>query len=213
VNWPTSLVLGALVGVASVFVSTSTVSAAKSSVPHLQVRPVLAELPSAGTPGAGAAPASGAAIASCDANAVLALGESAPTTKAKGVEPDECVLLSAGGGLPKTGDDARTRYFLGPSKLDASDVEKATARFAPGSGWTLQLSLTAAGRKAFDALAEQQFHNRLAVVADGTIIFAPTIQPANATFESFDGSVVASGLTQRRAKELARSITKWKKSG
>jgi preprotein translocase subunit SecD len=173
---------------------------------------VLAELPPANSAGTEQL-ASSEALASCDANAVLALGESAATTTAKRAKPDDCVLLTAKEGLLTTEDGAGTRYLLGPSSLDATDVKKATAQFAPGSGWSLQLRLRAAGAKAFDALAQQQFHDRVAIVADGTVVVAPMIQPGNATFESFDGTIVTSGFTRRDAKELATSVVKWRSSG
>jgi preprotein translocase subunit SecD len=173
---------------------------------------VIAELPTADGAGIEQS-ASREALASCDVDAVLALGESAATTTAKRAKPDECVLLTAKEGLLTTEDGSGTRYLLGPSVLDATDVKKVKPRFDQGNGWSLQLSLTRAGARALDALGEQQFHDRVALVADGMVVVAPMIQPGNTTFESFDGTMVTSGLTRRGATDLATSIAKWRKSG
>jgi preprotein translocase subunit SecD len=183
----------------------SGVGAAGTDVPHLQFRAVLAELPPANAPGP-PDPASGATIASCDTNAVVALGSSVATTKANRAQPGECVVLA-------NRDGSGRRYFLGPSALDATGVEKAASRFDSGSGWSLQLTLTARGAEAFDALAAQQFHHNVALVSDARVVVTPMIQPANATFEPFDGNVVTSGFKPREAKGLARSIARWKTSG
>jgi preprotein translocase subunit SecD len=196
---------GVVVVVACV-VSMSAAVATGTGVPHLQLRPVLTELPPATVPATAVDPASRAAVASCDASAVAVLGRSVATTAPNRANPRECVVL-------RVSDGPGTRHFLGPSALDATDVKKATAHFAPGSGWALQLSLTHGGAKALDALAQQQFHDKVALVANGEVVVAPLVQPSNATFESFDGQIVTSGLTEGEAKGLAHSIAKWKSSG
>ena len=46
-------------------------------------------------------------------------------------------------------------------------------------------------------LARQQFHGQMALVADGALVAAPTIQPADAEFVSFGGHLLASVPTGR----------------
>jgi preprotein translocase subunit SecD len=168
---------------------------------EINFRPVLV----AGLPpstGASADPAAATTVAGCDADAVVALIP-IPTTKAADDDPQRCVVLAdqrkAAGG--------KARYYLGPAGLRGNAIAAATYEFVPGQGWTIKLRLTKSGSKAWDALAEQQFHRQVAVVLDHAVVSAPQIQPGDETFSSFNGTAVISGnFSKSGAKALAQAI-------
>ncbi len=166
---------------------------------RLQFRAVLGEVPSeASTPTS--APVDVAAtrkvVASCDATAVGQLAF-VPTTKATNARAGACVVLPG-----RPGGASSPRYYLGP----APDIRVASARpqFLAGQGWTVRVELTELGSANWDRLAEQQFHQQVAMVLDGVVQSAPTIQPDDQTFTSFDGTAVLSGsFTKASATAVA----------
>jgi preprotein translocase subunit SecD len=102
----------------------------------------------------------------------------------------------------RSGGSDAARYYLGPTVAVA--IRDARARFVSGQGWTVKLSLTKRGTKAWDRLAQEQFHQQVAITHEGVVVSAPTIQPNDATFTSFDGvAVVGSAFTQKQARALA----------
>jgi preprotein translocase subunit SecD len=172
-------------------------------VARFQLRPVLVQLPPSGSPPTTSAPnpAAAAAVASCDAASVeqLAAAGSIPTTKPAAADPKACVVLA------DTVSKGRIRYYLGPATATGNIVTSAQAEFVSGQGWTVTLTLTPAGSRTWDALAQQQFHRQVAMVVDGVVQSAPTIQPDSPTFSSFGGTAVVSGdFTPRAARRLAR---------
>ncbi len=98
-----------------------------------------------------------------------------PTTRWRTATVKHCVVF------PDFVDTTR-RYYLGPAGVTPDAVRRARAEFVTGQGWTVQLTLTRAGSRAWDALAEQQFHQQVAITASGKVVSAPIIQPNDATF-------------------------------
>ena len=198
-----TVLLGLTVATAAVATTPAGASAAKAV--HLQFRPVLGQLPSSGTTtvtttAVSAAPAR-AAVASCDLAAVTALPV-VPTSTSAERAPRTCVVLPESPGGPRVG-----RYYLGPAGLDEQSLTSARGEFVSGQGWTIRLDLTQAGSAKWDALARAQFHQQVALVADGLVLAAPEIQPADQTFQSFDGIAVISGrFTAKSAKALAAGL-------
>jgi len=99
---------------------------------------------------------------------------------------------------------AGDKYVLGPRIVDASDVEIAGAipDAPPSSGWSVSVNLTADGTAAFQTATESAVGSKIAIVVDGRIVSAPTVQ---ATIASGD-VVVTSGLTEREATSLASRL-------
>jgi preprotein translocase subunit SecD len=96
------------------------------------------------------------------------------------------------------------KYVLGPRIVDAGDVEIAAAQpdAPPSSGWSVWVNLTADGTAAFQTATESAVGSRIAIVVDGRIVSAPTVE---ATITSGD-VVVTSGLTERDATALASRL-------
>jgi preprotein translocase subunit SecD len=142
------------------------------------------------------------AIASCDEATIATLKVIPTTSRAEDVR-DACVVLP-----DKPGGKNATRYLLGKAALTGKGtVDTAKAEFVPNQGWTVKMDLTDSGSSKWDALAQQQFQKQVAIVLDGLVQSAPTIQPNNATFESFGGTAVISGnFTQDEADNLAKLI-------
>jgi preprotein translocase subunit SecD len=143
-----------------------------------------------------------AAVAACD-DAKLATAQEIPTTGRAGDKRNVCVVLP-----DKPGGKNATRYYLGKAALTGKGtVDTAKAEFQPGQGWTVKMDLTDSGSSKWDALAQQQFHKQVAIVLDGLVQSAPTIQPSDAAFTSFGGTAVISGnFTQDEADNLAKLI-------
>jgi preprotein translocase subunit SecD len=189
-----------------VTIAGAVAAAPHQGVPHLQFRPVLASIAPDTTAPVKADASPDQAVASCDTQAVSALGSAAPSTKLAAVTPDTCVVLSS--------KDGSTRYLLGTSALDATSVKRARATFQSGIGWTVVLTLNPAGAQAFDALLLAQFHHQIAIVTDGVVVTAPVIEPASQAFSSFDGiAQISAGLTSGEAQRLAKSINGWRRAG
>jgi preprotein translocase subunit SecD len=194
--------LAALVVFVSVSVSGGP-AAARTARSALEVRAVLAPLPPASATSSTVAPAdrvdAAVEVATCDTAAVQALAV-VPTTTSGTAKPKECVVYPDRQG----GTDA-SRYYLGPATVTTAAVRKARAEPVSGQGWTVRLELTKSGSRAWDDLSRQQFHGQVAFVVDGQVVAAPTIQPSNATFESFDGVAVISGAFGKKgAAAIAR---------
>ncbi len=105
--------------------------------------------------------------------------------------------------LPEVGQGA-TRYLLGPSELSGTYISKAYATIDATGAWAVQYTLTGAGSKLWDQVAQANFHQYLAIELDGVIQSAPLIQPNQTTFTSFGGQGQISGnFTQQSAQALA----------
>ena len=100
--------------------------------------------------------------------------------------PGATVLLAADG-------SSYARLALGPAQMGSSDIAGATAEFANGSGWLIDVQLTPTGVTKWDVVGEENFHQFVALDLDGHVISAPLIEPANRTFASFDGKLVIAG--------------------
>jgi preprotein translocase subunit SecD len=142
------------------------------------------------------------AIATCN-DAVVSTLTTIPTTTSADDQRDSCVVLP-----DKPGDKTSQRYYLGKAALTGKGtVDTAKAEFVSGQGWTVKMDLTDSGSSKWDQLAEQQFHKQVAIVLDGLVQSAPTIQPQDASFTSFGGTAVISGsFTQDEADNLAKLI-------
>jgi len=165
----------------------------------LQFRPVLANVAPADPAVADDEVGGRAALASCAVDQVAALGQAMPTSRSTDLDPHACVVL-------ELEDSSGSRLLLGPSSLDASGVATARKSFQTGNGWGVDMTLTPAGSTAFDDLARKQFHAQFAVVADGVVVTAPTVEPADAEFRPFGGTIrISIGDTEARADAVLRA--------
>ena len=105
--------------------------------------------------------------------------------------------------LPLLGSPG-VRYLLGPSELTGQSIGKAIAQQSQLGAWVVNYTLTKKGSPEWDAVANKNFHQALAIELDGVIQSAPFIQPGQAAFSSFQGSGEISGsFTEQGAKNLA----------
>jgi preprotein translocase subunit SecD len=105
--------------------------------------------------------------------------------------------------LPLLGSPG-VRYLLGPSELTGQSIGKAVAQQDQLGAWVVNYTLTKKGSPEWDAVANKNFHQALAIELDGVIQSAPFIQPGQAAFSSFQGSGQISGsFTEQGAKNLA----------
>lgn len=100
-----------------------------------------------------------------------------------------------------------TRLILGPAAITKVDVQQASANYENGAGWWVNVTGTSAGSRAWDQLAQRQFHAYTAIVVNGVVITAPLMQPAQPTFSSFAGRMqIADNFTEQSAQALAAEL-------
>jgi preprotein translocase subunit SecD len=128
---------------------------------------------------------------------------SVPSTSQSEDQADLTVLLPTGAAAGFEGD----RIVAGPAEVANVDVVSAQASLNSPE-WVLDLNLTTAGEKAYNALAKNQFHAYIAVDIDGTIVSAPIIEPTSSTFAAFGAKVaIDAGYTKAQAVALADDLT------
>ncbi|MFJ2740776.1 SecDF P1 head subdomain-containing protein [Streptomyces sp. NPDC087440] len=108
-----------------------------------------------------------------------------------------------------TGPEAGTPYQLGPVGIAGSNVEKSTAEYGEHTGaWLVALTFDTAGSRRFTELtgrlaAQQQPMNQFAIVRDGEVLSAPTVNQAL----TGGRAEISGSFTRESAQELAAQIT------
>jgi preprotein translocase subunit SecD len=116
-----------------------------------------------------------------------------PTSKED--EPDQIVVLPVRAGRD---EEKGQRMRLGPAELTGRAVSSAKAELISG-GWGVAMRFNKEGSAGFDALAQKYFGQRVAIVLDGVVQSAPTIQS-----QKFEGRAQITGsFTQSEARDLA----------
>ena len=109
--------------------------------------------------------------------------------------------------LPGLAGSGSLRYLLGPAQLTGHAVKSAQAQQDQTGQWVVNYTLTSTGSAAWDKVAQENFHQIIAIDLDGVVQSAPLIQPGSTSFSSFQGQGQISGsLTQTQAENLARAL-------
>jgi preprotein translocase subunit SecD len=100
------------------------------------------------------------------------------------------------------GQDGTEKYHLAPAQLVSSDVKGATPQQDQQQGaWQVILSFTSAGQRTFTDLTRQLIGKQMAIVLDGVVITAPSIE------EQIDGDAQITGsFTRSSAAALSRIL-------
>ena len=95
------------------------------------------------------------------------------------------------------GSEGQTGFVLSPAALTGEVIDEAAATFQ--GEWIVNVSFNEEGSLLFDQMAAANYQKQVAIVLDGVVESAPTI---NAT--EFDGQAVISGtFDEEEAKNLA----------
>ena len=95
-----------------------------------------------------------------------------------------------------------SRLLLGPAELTGEVVSDAQAILGNSGSWEVRVNFNGAGSAAWDAMANKYFEQRIAIVLDGVVKSAPTINA-----RSFGGTAIISGnFTANDAKDLATAL-------
>ncbi len=160
---------------------------------QLSFRIVLCQVPAYTQPPKGTAiPASDTALSCPTTQAETTAMAYVPTTPVTGVPDTKNALLPIKG---TTG----SRYIVGPALLTGSALQSAYAGVDSSGTWSVSFSLTSAGSPKFDAIATKYYQQQLAIVLDGIVESAPTI---NAKTFGGQGNITGS-FTQAQAQDLA----------
>jgi hypothetical protein len=99
------------------------------------------------------------------------------------------------------------RFVLGQVLLTRAGVASAHATKDASGQWSVLLTLTSAGSRAWDAATMRYFHRYLAVVIDGRVASVPLVQPTQSVWTSFSGQVEISDYwSERKASEVAAGL-------
>ena len=98
--------------------------------------------------------------------------------------------------------DGSEKYRLAKAEVVGTDVKTATAGRADLTGeWQIIVDFTGKGQNKFTALTERTIQKRVAIVLDGVVLSAPTIQ------DRIDGDAQITGdFTQKSAQDLANTL-------
>jgi len=125
-----------------------------------------------------------------------------PPCPAKAPEKDMLVLpLNVGGKVAECLD-------LGRPIVDAKDVRSATVGETQAKEPALSVVLGGVGSANLDGFAQRNQGQRLAIVADGTVVSAPIVR-----FSSFAGRVQVTGLSKEKTDDLFHRLNKLIKKG
>ncbi len=187
---------------------------------QLYFRPVLCGAPAYTAPAKGKAPPSGP-LPSCGQYATTAASLNVNTTSGipgnnippnpafasypntKVDDPNQIVLLPSD---PQAGAQQYARFVLGKSQLPGTAIASAVGQFdTQNSQWVVSYNLKQVG--PWDKVAQENFHQYVAIDLDGFVESAPLIQPNQTSFSSFQGKGQISGnFTQATAKTLALQL-------
>ncbi|HSS10731.1 MAG TPA: protein translocase subunit SecD, partial [Acidimicrobiales bacterium] len=138
--------------------------------------------------------------------ATTAQGAQIPTTPLPD-DPNATVLLP---NADKNGnaDLSGPRYLLGPTQLTGRVVSTASAQppdignGGTNANWFVSVTFTGSGGPQFDKLAAANYQKQVAIVLDGVVVSAPTIQQ-----QTFNGRAQITGnFTQHSAGNLALQL-------
>lgn len=97
--------------------------------------------------------------------------------------------------------DGEFLYQLGPAEATGGAIKTADADFDPQSGaWAVNLEFTSDGFDQWNAIAAKYVQQQVAIVLDGVVQSAPTIQEERFTENA---AVITGNFTQGEAKDLA----------
>ncbi len=160
---------------------------------QLSFRPVLCQVPAYVKPPKGVKVPTAASSLQCPTTQAQSTSLSyLPSTSITNVPQNKPALLPIHG-------NPSARYIVGPTLLTGSALKSAFAGVDSSGNWLVNFSLTSAGSPKFDAIATKYYQKQIAIVLDGTVESAPTINA-----KTFGGQGQISGsFTQTQAQNLA----------
>ncbi|NNN18806.1 MAG: protein translocase subunit SecD [Acidimicrobiaceae bacterium] len=159
---------------------------------ELAFRPVLCQVPAYTKPPKGYTPPASAKTLACPTTSA--------NTSALAYVPSTPVTNAASGqnALLPINNTTSARYIVGPTVLTGSALKSAYAGVDSSGNWIVYFSLTPAGSPKFDAMATKYYQKQVAIVLDGIVESAPTI---NAKTFGGQGTITGS-FTQTEAQNL-----------
>jgi len=167
--------------------ATPSPTATSSARPSASPPPVPTPPPSASP---SADPAAAAQFATIDCAKV--------TNRAGGSEDDP------GKELVTCNQDGSQKYLLAPAKVIGTDVKTANANQGNSQNlgeWQVDIRFTGKGQKKFTSLTQATVGKQVAIVLDGIVVSAPTIQ----TVINGDAQITGQ-FSQKEAKDLANVL-------
>ncbi|GAA1127618.1 protein translocase subunit SecD [Streptomyces javensis] len=130
-------------------------------------------------------------------------GRAAAAEKAANAKPTDQVLACS-----QKGD---AKFVLGPSEVEGTDVDDASAVFESqnGAGWIVQLDFNGKGSKKFakttgELTKQQSPQNRFAIVLDGEVVSDPEVTQGAITGGR---ATISGGFTQQSSEDLANVLS------
>ncbi|MGW3428106.1 protein translocase subunit SecD [Streptomyces melanosporofaciens] len=127
----------------------------------------------------------------------------AAADRAANAKPSDPVLACS-----EKGD---SKFVLGPSEVEGTDVDDASAVFESqnGAGWIVQLDFNGKGSKKFakttgELTTKQSPQNRFAIVLDGEVVSDPEVTQGAITGGR---ATISGGFTQQSSEDLANVLS------
>lgn len=160
---------------------------------QLSFRPVLCQVPAYTKPPKGVKAPSSSSSLQCPTSQAQSTDISyVPNSPISNVPQSKPALLPIH-------NNPSSRYIVGPTLLTGSALKTAFAGVDSSGNWIVNFSLTSAGSPKFDAIATKYYQKQVAIVLDGVVESAPTINA-----KTFGGQGQISGtFTQSQAQSLA----------
>jgi preprotein translocase subunit SecD len=131
-------------------------------------------------------------------------GSDAPDPTCNGGSPEAsaCLRAHASASVVVFEPSNMDTYVLGPVVVDGADVAEARALRNAAVGWEVIVDLTPEGSHALEAATRMSVGHRIAILVDGRIVSAPTVQAPIGS-----GTVVVTGgRSEAEAKALAERL-------
>jgi preprotein translocase subunit SecD len=104
------------------------------------------------------------------------------------------------------GASTTKRYVVGPVQMTRSAIKSVRVEKLSGL-WMVSYTMTRSGSATWNSFARRQFHELIAVVANGEVYSALIIEPNAASFVTFGGANLIDGnLTKAQARHLASEM-------
>jgi preprotein translocase subunit SecD len=125
-----------------------------------------------------------------------------PTCDGEGREEGACLDAHASASVVVLEPSNMDTYVLGPVVVDGGDVAEARAVRNAAVGWEVIVELTPEGSDALEAATRKSVGHRIAILVDGRIVSAPTVQAPIGS-----GTVVVTGgPSEAEAKAMAERL-------
>jgi len=91
-------------------------------------------------------------------------------------------------------------------RLSAANVGSVVAQKNRNGEWIVTIHLTSNGAATWDRVAQEDFHQLLAIDMGGKVVSTPLVQPTRSTYTTFNGAMQIQALNAANARAIAAAV-------